>query len=242
MADNNDTTVTELTQKPASQGIANPFSAGEAMVAEEQRRENVANAEHGKSQSSFFHQALKTNTAKKIFDVAFAPQFEPREDFVNNDEVTLHGLESYGVGTKYFKEVRDSKSYAEFSYYLRKAHEDTRIDDMISNSLSSAGRTTASVAGAIVDVDIALGFGAGALYKAGTSLAKIAAIEGTAEAALAATHYAVDDTYNLDDAALDMTIGLGDDVGACKLFNSLDNTSYPIIRNKDSVQYSNNRL
>ena len=225
---------------PSEIGIANPFGASEREVAEQQTRDNVDKATYHEKQSAFFYQALKSNTAKKIFDWTFSPSFEPDPAFENNDDVTLETMKHYNVGMKHYGAIRDSKSYAEMMYHTRAAFTEDNIDTKIENSLTNRAKTTASVVGAIADVDIAIGFGVGAFYKAGTSLAKITAIEGTAEAGLAATHYLADEKYTLEDAAFDMVLGTSVAVGATKLFNSFDASSTQRLSNEFSVQTSDN--
>ena len=225
---------------PSEIGIANPFGASQREVSEQQTRDNVEKATHGEKQSAFFYQALKSNTAKKIFDWTFSPKFEEDPAFENSDDVTLSTMQTYNVGMEHYGEIRDSNSYAEMMYKTRAAFTEDNIDDKIQNSLTNRAKTTASIVGAVADVDIAIGFGVGLTYKAGTSLAKVAAIEGVAEAGIASAHYLADEKYTLEDAALDMALGTSVAVGATKLFAGFDASSTTRLSNEFSVQTSEN--
>lgn len=225
---------------PSEIGIANPFGASEREVAEQQTRENVDNATYGEKQTSFFFQAMKSNTVHKVLDWTFAPTFEEDPAFENSDDSTLANMKAYNIGMKHYAPIRDSKSLAEMLYNIRSASREDNIDNQIENTLTDRVKTTASIVGAVADVDLALGFGVGLTYKAGTSLAKIAAIEGVAEAGLATTHYLADEKYTLEDAAFDMVLGTSVAVGATKLFNTFDTSSTIRLSNEFTVQSSEN--
>lgn len=220
-------TIEELTGQVGSTGVFNPNQTSESENTERERRDNVAVASYGDKQSAFFEQAKKINTVSQIFDygqdVIFS-NIEADETFAWDDTTTIDTLKKYELPITDFAYLRKSKSRTEMDYRVNELIKNRMIDDEINKNLSNSQRVAASVAGSVVDLDVAVGFGAGALYSTGTSIMKIATIEGGIEAGLAAVKYGVNDNYTVEDAVIDTILGTGIAVGATQLFRSWDNT------------------
>ena len=189
-----------------------------------ENQEKILNASTEEYQSSMLSNAAKSNTFAKAFNYTFdkLTMFEEDKEWQLDDEEVLNYLEQSKLPIKYAEGIKNTKSRAEFIYRMDKAIRENNIDSKINQSLSQNDRVASSVGGALLDVDLLLGVGVGAMYSKSASMAKIMAFEAGAEASISATHYMFDENYTVHDGIVDAAIGLGIAYTATKAFKALD--------------------
>lgn len=145
------------------------------------------------------------NSQKRSLIEELAP---PDSNFKNSDDLTKNYLQTHGLPMSDYGELRQSKSRMEMdiksTWMKRRLEEEKKIDE----AMTSTGRISAAVAGALVSPEMAGGVAVGMMYKSSSSIAKVAMWEGAFEASIAATRLATDDTYSMYDAAIDIPIGV----------------------------------
>ncbi|MDB4681390.1 hypothetical protein OAE88_00620 [bacterium] len=204
------------------------FDAPQRQEAEAKRTKSISDATVGEQYDAMVQQAGKVSFGASAADTVLRESIifgmEEDKDFHIDDETTAFALEQKGVSIKNFGDIRGSKSQLEMETRLGWAKLDEDRDNNIASTLSDRQITTASVVGAIADVDLLAGGVVGIMSKS-TSLMKVAKVETSVEAGLAAMHYALDEDYTAGDALLDFAVGTTIAIGATKIARNLDRSS-----------------
>ena len=240
---------------PVKPPVSDTFKVGseyyEAEALETKRSEKNIVEKLNTSVDAFAQTSLAVNIATSVQEDYVAKQFNPDQDYIDNrkmdQESLFHMMATKGIPNKYFEDLDMARSEGEFSFRLKTAMQDMRVEKEINETLTNGERMSATVASALVSVETLAFGGAGMMYNAGAKVATIAVYEGAAEAAVAGANMAYTEGYHESSIIPDIMLGIGVSVGASKLLGGFRHTEGDIedvshfaknMDSKDMVDYS----
>ena len=154
--------------------------------------------------------ALNNRILKAFSDIGnlygAGANYDKDPDYNMTDEYAINVLQANQLPIDYFGYIRKSNSRRQTRHLVRYFNDIERTKRYVNETITEGWQTTAAVSGSLIDVDFAVGFGLGASVKS-LSLAKLVALDATAETALSIAKMSVDDKYRLEDAFIDVAIG-----------------------------------
>lgn len=219
-------TVLELTSGVGSIGYSNPLDAMSNTIAERDKNIAIDSATTNDKLSSMFEQAKKTNIAYGFLqDIQESGYSKIPEDIEFRKSFGLDSIDLVLQENKLPAEdgvyLSKSRSKKELDYRVLDKISQRMADEKIRNTLTEREMIGSSIAGAVVDAPTVLGFGIGATYGVGSSLAKITMIEGAFNAGLSAVMYVKNEDMSMGEAVTMTMAGTLLSVGATQLAKSI---------------------
>ena len=188
---------------------------------EQKRRESIEDASVSDKIAAFWNQAGKDHLGGDIAEwlaTKYYTDFKKDDNYQSSEIGTVETITRNGIPMDSYGELMSAESQAEYDFILRRKLTEKEQNKQIENSLGKKTQMFASITGMVGDLDMAVGYGVGKLLKT-QKLMKLAAAEGSVEAALAYSRSQFSDNYYLKDAIVDIGIGTAVAVGVTKYFN-----------------------
>ncbi len=204
-----------------------------AAETEEKLQRNVATRESVastptfslKAANAFVQQAKNSNFAVETWREGVLKYgslaFPADDDYIMDDTMTIDFLKNNKLPMQYFGDIRETHSTDHLEFVKNEISQRELQTRNIPKHLGSTGMVAATLAGSIIDVDLAGGLAIGFATKAST-ISKLVTTEIGYETALATGRLAIYDDYTAGDVAFDMTIGAVTAIGggaAVRYFN-----------------------
>lgn len=208
-----DLTVGEVSSplfSPASAPSPSLFEIRDTLDRIDKRDKSVANAGMLEKTQAFVENAKNINFGVEMFrvgrDALEDSQIEVDPNFTMNDEDAINYIQQRKLPMGSFGDIRNAKSNYHLYVLTERIKSRMAMDEKIDNTLGEFGKTSSAVAGALLDVDLAVGLSAGMIWKS-ASLGKIVAYEGALEGVLATSRAFIKEDYSASDFIFDVTLG-----------------------------------
>jgi len=206
--------------------ILDDIPATRSLVAEskvaQDRLDSIDNSTLTQQSHAWGHQFGKNNLINTAMEKMGEKTFEPDEDYVGVHPDVLQSIMTKNkVSPEYLSDFVGIKSQNEFDDKMFTAVEKTQDDRFINETIGRYGKSSASVAGALLNVDFVAGVGIGSMFKL-KKISDVLKVTGSVETATAVAKSQIDDDYKLEEAAVDIALGVIIDTGVVRFLNGSD--------------------